>query len=948
MAQVRVVLKSVWDDKAIKDAQKSLEGISDGITKTFKAIGVAALAAGAAIAKLSADSIKAASDLQESTNAVNVAFGDSADAILKIGESAATSLGLAQTEFNQAAVRFSAFAERIVGEGGDVAGFIQTITTRAADFASVFNIQVSEALQVFQSGLSGEAEPLKRFGINLLETEVKAYALRAGIIGVGESLTETQKVQARYGLLLESTNKVQGDFANTSDSLANRQRILKASFTDIQAEIGQAMLPALESLVGIVVDDLLPIFEEFGEKVGPAVADVLQFIAGVFDEAFTEGTNLNIAMKDLGDSFDLLFSAITGGKKDAEGFSNFLANISRIIEFLVTTMASLVAFFQGFGIAMDALSRGDFATFWKFLTTDTIEFMESVEGAKDEVDRLGNAGITAYNHLNELNNISLAKFRGQLGDTRIDGERLAKNAKELYYAMRGIDISATDPGANDPGGTKPKGESAFEKVRKFILDAQKDLATAQEKYNETVAKAQQSYIENILKTEAEFADRFADIVQQSQDRLRNAYRGAVEVNVGSLFETFKTAEEKRREEFEKTQKDLIDAQDKLVQADRELQETLAGPPVTRAQLERATKAYESAKAEFNKLNQIVAAGLTENNPVETLIDTLQRKLVDSRQLLSNSAALASAGFSQTFIEQIVAAGTQTGNELANAILKSTPEAQKQIKDLFIAIESEADSGMDSLAREIYEKAGLATNQLKNLYAQTQNDLVKALADIKTNFDNEILSANRTLIQAIESIRESFTANIDSMKGNLGGLDRTVEQFLARLRNAEAEARRVIAAGGIVPPSIPVDIPQQPTSQIPTADPVKEVVKEAAKGINVAAASVSDATGIIIDSMNDIAKVIAYLQDRVDAANKFANEAAIAGRTVEAMSAVNTRNFLREQIGILSSGSAGVGTIININVKTDSTQSLAMVGKSLGNTITKYVQTGGQVVVSPVG
>jgi len=332
MSQVRVVLKSVWDDKGIKNAQKSFQGISDGITTAFKAIGVATVAAGAAIAKLSADSIKAASSLQESTNAVNVAFGRSADEVLKIGENAAQSLGLARTEFNQAAVRFSAFAERVVGEGGDVAGFIGDITTRAADFASVFNIEVAEALQVFQSGLSGEAEPLKRFGINLLESEVKAYALRTGLIKVGETMTEQEKVQARYGLLLESTAKTAGDFANTSDSLANRQRILKATFTDIQAEIGTAMLPAFEALVGVVVDDLLPIFKDLGEKIGPAVAGVLEFIGEVFAEARTSGTNLNRALGDLKRSFDLLFSAITNGQKDAKGFSDLLSNLVRIIE----------------------------------------------------------------------------------------------------------------------------------------------------------------------------------------------------------------------------------------------------------------------------------------------------------------------------------------------------------------------------------------------------------------------------------------------------------------------------------------------------------------------------------------------------------------------------------------------------------------------------------------
>ncbi len=291
---VNVVLKSVWDDKGIKNAQKAIQDFNSGFDRAFKAVGVAAAAAGAAVALFAKQSITAASSLEESTNAVNVAFGQASESILKIGEDSAKSFGLARTEFNQAAVRFSAFAERVVGQGGDVSGFIRDITQRAADFASVFNIEVAEALRVFQSGLSGEAEPLKRFGINLLESEVKAYALRTGLISVGETMTEQQKVQARYGLLLESTNKTAGDFANTSDSLANQQRILTATFTDLQAEIGTALLPVVGQLVKQFADFLLPKLQELGDWINSpdgkkAVNDFGTAIGNVLKSAFDFG-----------------------------------------------------------------------------------------------------------------------------------------------------------------------------------------------------------------------------------------------------------------------------------------------------------------------------------------------------------------------------------------------------------------------------------------------------------------------------------------------------------------------------------------------------------------------------------------------------------------------------------------------------------------------------------
>jgi hypothetical protein len=266
---VRIPIITVFDSKGLRAAQYQLNKISGNVSnlsRNFAIAGTALAGFGVFLGK----SVQQASSLSESINAVNVSFGKSAEGILKFGQTAATSLGVSQVEFNNAAVRFSAFADRIVGAGGDASGFIAEITTRASDFASVFNIEVAEALQVFQSGLAGEAEPLKRFGVNLLDTEVKAFAAANGIGGIGRQLTETEKVQARYGLLMERTNKTAGDFANTSNGLANQLRITKAEVTNTQAEIGNALLPVLQEILPVVRDLIL----EFGTKLKTAVQNV--------------------------------------------------------------------------------------------------------------------------------------------------------------------------------------------------------------------------------------------------------------------------------------------------------------------------------------------------------------------------------------------------------------------------------------------------------------------------------------------------------------------------------------------------------------------------------------------------------------------------------------------------------------------------------------------------
>lgn len=272
-----------------KKAGKQLGG---GMTGSFgKALGgigaiVGGALAAAGVGSFFKDSVKQASNLNESLNAVSVAYDDASTGIIELGETAANRLGLSKVAFNEIATQFSGFAGNIVGEGGDVVGFIDQLSTRGADFASTFNLDVNDALGMFQSGLAGETEPLRKFGIDLSAAAVDAFAYSNGIASAGEPLTEAQKQQARYGALLEQTDKVQGDFANTSDNLANAQRILGANFENIKADVGGPLLNAFANLT----TGLLPVIEQMGpiltgtvEQLAPVIEDLVGQLPGILE-----------------------------------------------------------------------------------------------------------------------------------------------------------------------------------------------------------------------------------------------------------------------------------------------------------------------------------------------------------------------------------------------------------------------------------------------------------------------------------------------------------------------------------------------------------------------------------------------------------------------------------------------------------------------------------------
>jgi DNA-directed RNA polymerase subunit F len=797
---VRVVLKSVFDDKGIKQAQDAFGKVGSAIGATLAAAGAATVAAGVAIAQFGNKSLTAASNLSESLNAVNVAYGAASASVAQLGEDAATRLGVTQTEFNQAAVRFSAFAERVVGEGGNVTTFIDDITTRATDFASVFNIDVAEALQVFQSGLSGEAEPLKRFGINLLDSEVKAYAMANGIGEVGKQLTETQKVQARYGLLMESTAKTQGDFANTSDGLANSQRILRASFTDLQAAVGQELLPVFEEFNAALIDilpeledALVPVFKNIAENVGPALTNMIELIADVLKEANDESTPLGKSIREAGDAFELMFDALAGGRSDLDTTTDTLGMLADGLKFIVTTLASFIAFLGTFGTALDALAKGDFATFWEWLTSDPIEFQNNMRASQDALKQTNEEFNNTADAARKLNEVNFADFRGQLGDTRQAARDFANEQRQLYNLMRGITTpTTTTTTTNTTTTTKPTGKSpaeiareeqekrekaaqqAFERVSKLVRDTQKKISKAQADYDKDVTRANEEYLESVTRIRQDYADKLEKIVLDSQKRLTDAFRSAVSVDIGKLFADSLDLQKEQAEDLAKGQEALAKATLKLKQEQEDLNAVLLNPKATQTQITAARRAYESAQAAVDKLGADVKKIRTTSDPVAGLVEGLRSRLQNANELIARTAALAAEGFSQTFIEQIVSTGAETGNQMAAAILASTPETRAELRRLFAAVENTSERGMNDLARTIYEQQGLATRELRELYKQTNIELQQALGDQQVEFQRALEAAAVELGEKLRDIKADFEEDVADLKGSYGGLKGVID------------------------------------------------------------------------------------------------------------------------------------------------------------------------------
>lgn len=279
--------------------------VGDGMSGAFKKVGAAVAAAG--VGAFFKSSIDAATDTAEQVSKVGVVFGKAADSVLDFGENATESIGASKLEALEATATFGNLL-RSVGLTEDASADMSVqMTQLAGDMASFNNVPVGDALEAIRAGLVGESDPLKKFGVNLNEAALKAEAMALGLDTSGTSLSSSVKAQAAYSAILKQTTLQQGDFARTSDSLANQQRILAAEFANAKAEVGEALAPAMLQLVK-TGRDLMPVLVGVAQAVGTIGAAVAPVISLVGQLA---GSPLGSALVTFGTGAGIAYVALS-------------------------------------------------------------------------------------------------------------------------------------------------------------------------------------------------------------------------------------------------------------------------------------------------------------------------------------------------------------------------------------------------------------------------------------------------------------------------------------------------------------------------------------------------------------------------------------------------------------------------------------------------------------
>lgn len=246
----------------------SFKAIGDKSVQLGQKLGLVSAGAGAALGGM----VKYASDTEEATNKVNVAFGKSSKVVEKFANTSLKQFGIAKGSAMDMAALFGDMGTSMGLSQKEAAKMSTSLVGLAGDLASFKNIGIDQATTALNGIFTGETESLKTLGIVMTQTNLDAYALANGFGKTTSEMTQSELVALRYAYVMDMTKNAHGDFARTSDGTANSLRVFKESLKELSANFGEVMLPYVSKAVGVM--------NKFVQAISKAPAPVKLLVVG--------------------------------------------------------------------------------------------------------------------------------------------------------------------------------------------------------------------------------------------------------------------------------------------------------------------------------------------------------------------------------------------------------------------------------------------------------------------------------------------------------------------------------------------------------------------------------------------------------------------------------------------------------------------------------------------
>lgn len=226
-------------DKFEKSAGSSLAKYEKHLNRAAAAMtGVSA-----GVIAMGKKALESASNLQQSTGAVESVFKAQADQVLKFSNAAAQAVGLSKNQYNELASVLGAQLKNIGVENDQLVGKTNDLIKTGADLAATFGGTTADAVSALSALMRGERDPIERYGVSIKQATIEAKLAELGLSDLEGEAKTAAETQATLALLTEQTSSSLGQFSREADTAAGAQQRAAAEWENSKAALGEALLP---------------------------------------------------------------------------------------------------------------------------------------------------------------------------------------------------------------------------------------------------------------------------------------------------------------------------------------------------------------------------------------------------------------------------------------------------------------------------------------------------------------------------------------------------------------------------------------------------------------------------------------------------------------------------------------------------------------------------------
>ena len=209
-------------------------------------------------------------------------------------------LGTNKAELMEYQAMYFSMIKSQISDKDSVYKMSESLTKAGYDIASLYNLEVEDAMQKLQSGLAGQVEPLRKIGIDISESALSGILGELGIEKSVQQLSYGEKEVARYIAILRQAGQAQGDFARTIEQPANQLRIFKNQLAELKQVAGSFFMGIISNImpyINGVVMALKEILKAIGSMFGIEFSGLSGNLGTTNEQISDIGTGIGSATK---------------------------------------------------------------------------------------------------------------------------------------------------------------------------------------------------------------------------------------------------------------------------------------------------------------------------------------------------------------------------------------------------------------------------------------------------------------------------------------------------------------------------------------------------------------------------------------------------------------------------------------------------------------------------